>query len=295
MASLGRRLTNIADLLTTKGGLIAGNGTSWAALPVGTDTQLLEEGPLETLGLKWVDAPVSAAYAAAVIADSPVFYWKMNEASGAPQDSSGNGNHAILLAANWNYQVAGPIAEEGQYAMEATHTASLMYITHTGLFTSAGPASFEIWAKNTLGQRTASTNIFGCLSQAGPAANQHWELLTHNVGLNSYIYVGIRDGAGTFRTALGTTTPINDGAWHHIVGTIGSVGGLRLYMDGALEASSAGGTNTIRANTSVAYTVNNLQSGTAVRAWVEPVAHAAFYDSELTAAQVAAHYAAAGV
>ena len=33
-------------------------------------------------------------YSSEVMADAPVVYYKLDETSGSPQDSSGNGNHA---------------------------------------------------------------------------------------------------------------------------------------------------------------------------------------------------------
>lgn len=51
---------------------------------------------------------------------------------------------------------------------------------------------------------------------------------------------------GNSRTAVSSTSAINDGVWHHVVATR-TAGATRLYVDGALAAS--GGTNTTSSTT----------------------------------------------
>ena len=50
--------------------------------------------------------PASDPYADAVIALSPYYYYKLNEASGAPQDSSGNSRHASISNGALTYKQA---------------------------------------------------------------------------------------------------------------------------------------------------------------------------------------------
>jgi hypothetical protein len=85
----------------------------------------------------------------------------------------------------------------------------------------------------------------------------------------------------------------NDGAWHYVVATEGS-DGMNLYVDGQVV-----GTNTT--NQSQNYTGYWRVGGEDLRYWpYQPssdylagtVADAAFYNSELTASQVLAHYQA---
>jgi hypothetical protein len=63
---------------------------------------------------------------ATILAMSPWGYWKMDDASGAPQDSSGNGRHAAISAGSVTYQ---------EPALTAKSTASIKLNTHTTCIT----------------------------------------------------------------------------------------------------------------------------------------------------------------
>ena len=58
---LDDELTDIALLAPTKGRLIAGNGSAWVDLGVGTNDQILTADSAETVGVKWA-APVIKTY-----------------------------------------------------------------------------------------------------------------------------------------------------------------------------------------------------------------------------------------
>jgi hypothetical protein len=89
----------------------------------------------------------------------------------------------------------------------------------------------------------------------------------------------------------------DDGAWHHVVATLSSAG-MRLYIDGVLEASN---------NRDTAYHYDPYGSdgfwrvggdtttgmtGVADATLVSSIDNAAVYSTALSATQVAAHYAA---
>lgn len=95
------------------------------------------------------------------------------------------------------------------------------------------------------------------------------------------------------RVTLQSPASYNDGAWHYVVATQGP-DGMKLYVDGELVASNS----TSQAASYVGYWRVGADN---VGAWPNPptsnyfggaVSDVAFYNTELSAAQVRAHYQA---
>jgi hypothetical protein len=100
---------------------------------------------------------------------------------------------------------------------------------------------------------------------------------------------------GGVKTTIRSTAAYNDAGWHHVVASLGA-GGMQLWVDGALVASNAGVT-TAQAIATGYY----RWGGTNLTGWAnEPasdrlvgsVDEVAQYGVQLTANQVARHYAA---
>lgn len=94
------------------------------------------------------------------------------------------------------------------------------------------------------------------------------------------------DFGGGELSITGTTT-VNDGNWHHIVGTAQSGGSFYLYIDGVEDAITATARKSTTANRSIGVGANiavptQFLNGT--------VAAPAFYTSYLTSTQVLSHY-----
>src|SRR5687767_12728243 len=85
------------------------------------------------------------AYADVVLADSPVGYWKLNEASGLPQDSSGNGLHVTVVTGTPIYGVSGPIS--GDTAMEFDGSTEGLSIPDNNLLDLGNIVSLEAWVQ----------------------------------------------------------------------------------------------------------------------------------------------------
>lgn len=98
----------------------------------------------------------------------------------------------------------------------------------TGLSTASG--SLEIWFKTSAG-----------VVQALIGNNN---LTTHRDGVALYLNAAGRPvmevASAAAVTTLTGTTPLNDNAWHHVVGTFDGTT-LRLYVDGIFDASVAQG------------------------------------------------------
>ncbi|MFY0625047.1 MAG: T9SS type A sorting domain-containing protein [Reichenbachiella sp.] len=65
-----------------------------------------------------------------------------------------------------------------------------------------------------------------------------------------FVQISGRDGSGAARGSGFSTTSVNDGDWHYIVGTVNVTSGdWKVYVDGELENSTNNGTGTTLANT----------------------------------------------
>lgn len=222
-------------------------------------------------------------YAAQVLADGAVNYVTFDDATGtvALDDAAGRGTvaHGTLTLG-----VSGAVG--GRTAARFTGSSS-SWASVSNTYLSSDTLSVEMWVKTTSTKGGAVLG-FGQKASGSSARGDR----TVYVGSNGRLYVGVY---GTSARTLGTTTAVNDGAWHHVVATLGQ-GGLSLYVDGTLvgtDTSVTWGRATagywrIGGDVTSGWTsapTSNYLAGT--------IDEVAVYDTVLTAQQVAAHRAAA--
>lgn len=207
----------------------------------------------------------AAAYDAAVLADTPRGYWKLDEPSGNFADSSGNG-------------------------LTMTASGSLTY-SQSGPFTGAGAVLFAAGATGTRSQVSALADNITMEAWVYPTsrATYHSILSNENGGLNGYDYVldvngrvnVVVQGTGV-EGPTGTAIPNN--AWTYLC-IRRSANFWTSYIAGALDG-----------------TMGNLPPGPpsggqtqiGTSTWVGRLSRVAFYESVLTPARMLAHYHAAG-
>jgi hypothetical protein len=173
--------------------------------------------------------------------------------------------------------------------------------------TTSNPQTFslEAWFR-TSSAKAVKVIGFGVSQFNASESTYDRHVYVDNLGRVVFgVYIG---GYSTISSPSGTD--YSDGNWHHVVATYkgGSGGtGAKLYLDGALVASNSGFTNA--ENTTGYWKVGcgNLtgwpnaagtslvQTGTSANAsgwFTGQIQYAAVFTTELTATQVAAHYAA---
>jgi len=174
-------------------------------------------------------AGTSTAYAADVAGQGASNYWRLGEASGTTGvDSVGTSN----LTEQAGVGHGAPGAVRG-----SSDTASTFDGSTTGNAYSqtqvAAPTTFseEIWFKTT---STTGGKLLGFgRAQTGASSNYDKHLYMDNAG---HVLFGVYAG----RTAtVSTTATLNDGQWHQAVGTLSSVNGISLFVDGALVATDS--------------------------------------------------------
>ena len=217
-------------------------------------------------------------YPQAVLADSPAGYWRLQETSGTTAaDSSGNGNPGT-------YTGGYTLGESGPFGSEkgALFDGSTGYVTvpSAAILQLTSPFTLEMWAKvYSLSQVDTYT-----LDKDNDYA------LIYGYAADSYAFYSQAVGAPSDTATL---IPIADANWHYVAMTYDGAT-MVGYLDGASKVSVAAtfacGKTTdplTIAVTSNAGVRNGYYHGT--------VAEVAVYPTALSAARVAAHYAASGL
>ena len=97
-------------------------------------------------------------------------------------------------------------------------------------------------------------------------------------------------GTGATDTTIQGTTSLNDGVWRYIVATRNkTTGAISLYVNGTLEASGTGNTNSLNAATYIY--IGSSNGGVGTNGSINGnVALAQIYNKVLTAAEVLQNY-----
>lgn len=208
-----------------------------------------------------------AQYVAAVLASSPRAYWQMQEASGNPQDSSGNALHMTSISAGADYREPGPI---GAFAIRFTGGEGVSRAT---ISTVVNNFTLEQWVQ----VQVVTGNDMGLCANGNLGANG-WGVLIDTTRKFQYLAGGVALGANS---ALALTLS----AWHHVA-VVRRAGTWEYYVDGTVDTANAGTTapNAPSGGTTAANGGSSLQAA---------YAHYAVYETALSAAAIAAHFAAA--
>lgn len=171
-------------------------------------------------------APLSL-YAQTVLSDAPANYWRMDDTSNVLSSWTA-GTAGVSPGANRG--VAGAVPDDPSTAMTFSGSSS-SYARSGATELATDTLSVEAWFRTTT---TTGGKIVGMGTGASGSSSSH----------DRHVWMA-DDGTVSFgvypQTTKVVTSPgaYNDGAWHHVVATLG-VSGQRLYLDGALVAHEAG-------------------------------------------------------
>ncbi|MEH6781597.1 MAG: PKD domain-containing protein [Rhodoglobus sp.] len=187
-----------------------------------TATQVQNHFELSGRSLSGPPAP-SDTYGAAVYEASPQLYWRLGEASGAVVNDSGlqglNGNLSGTYARNVTGALGGSTNSATNFTQGLASTSNSLPNPST--------YSSEVWFRTT--SNTGGKLVEFGSSATGTASSYGDHVIMRNDGTLLF---------GTGGSTVSSTASYNDGNWHQAVATQGSTG-LRLYVDGAVVASSA--------------------------------------------------------
>lgn len=220
------------------------------------------------------------AYGAAVYNNSPDFFWRLDETSGAvAADSSFYGQNSGVYGRTVQLSQPGIVgASVGLRGSQNSTVGEAQPVS--------SPASFstEAWFKTN---STSGGKLVGFEdTQTGNGSNYDKQTYMTNDG--SLIFGIYNGGFDTVQSASG----FNDNKWHHVVSTQGGTG-MKMYIDGTLVGSNPASTNQ-------SYSGYWRIGGGNLGGWPSQpsnmyftgqVDEAAVYSSALSQSDVAAHYA----
>jgi hypothetical protein len=181
-------------------------------------------------------APTNDAYAKAVLADSPVAYYRLDEAAGPTLcDASPNHNQGTFAASGVTHGRPGALHSTSDTAIRANGTAQVA--TSSTEIAISGSAGFTLegWFQTTTKQDQMVVDV----GQAGPqslAGIGPWSNLVSSTfavtpGTGDYICFDTYDGAFEFdASAVGIN--VFDGKWHYTAVSYSGAGGVAtVYLD----------------------------------------------------------------
>ncbi len=228
-----------------------------------------------------------SAYVKAVYASQPTNYWRLGEPSGVALSADRVGFMPSTAQAGVTRGLPGAISGDND-------TSSAFSGTNTGWQTTLvqhSPPdvfSIEAWFNTT---SVTGGRILGWSNRSDRNSQKHdRQLYLDNLGR---IHFGARPT--NQRLVASSTSAYNDGAWHHVVGTLSNEG-LKLYVDGAQVGANP---DVVTAeHLSLGYwriggdTVNGWPSAPLSGFFTGRIDEVAVYKHALTAPEIAAHYAA---
>jgi hypothetical protein len=295
----------------TNGGVVSGatNSVYNASLPPGSYTigcavsNAYGAGspPVVTASLTVVPVPTDT-YAATILKDGPVAFWRLDEPLNSTTAFDYVGGHdatynnvingwtgfSLISIPSETSSVFGTNGITDSEAVENDNTANgIPWIDFT---TQGANAEFsvELWTQ-------APPQTGGDLLCKGYPNNTQFAMDTD--GSSDLFRFVVHNAAGTIETVNTPTSP--DGKWHHLVGVCDEAGGsLYLYEDGVRQSTGSitpgtGILSLANASYPVVIGAQAAQGGASYTgATNNPMSQLAIYAYALTSNQVAAHYAA---
>lgn len=219
-------------------------------------------------------------YKAAVLADSPLCYLRLGDASGTTAaDASGN-SHTGTYTASPALGATSLLASDPDTAVTFNGSSQFVSISNTSHWADQTTYTVECWFKTT----TTTVSML-CAQYDGTNATDVWQLaILANGGLQFTTFLS---GAGTnYNTS---TTGYNDGARHHVVVTMDGTT-VKILVDNVQRFSGSVASHT--ASNGVGLYLAERNFATPAR-FAGTLDEFAFYSGALSSARVAAHFAAA--
>ena len=180
-------------------------------------------------------AAAGSGYRSTVLADSPDLYWRLDETDFllGTADTGPHHEPGVAVGRNAGYAEVAGAMRAGQVPTTAVHFTGLAGAWNPVAENDPELFTEECWFRTTT--RTGGKILsFGDSDSGNSAGNDRQIYMSDDGTLTFGVWTG---GADT----ISTTSAYNDGAWHHVVGSLGP-GGLKLYVDGDLQGAHPGST-----------------------------------------------------
>ena len=153
-----------------------------------------------------------------------VYHLSENAANTTVSDSTANANTGANSANTSTKTTAGQIANALTYASTSSDTTT---IADSASLRITGAVSFEGWIQTT---STNATNLWRSYQNSSPYSGYGIGYSIGGAGKMSY-------WSSAHGSWVISNTAVNDGAWHHVVVTVSSSGGVSFYRDGVADGT----------------------------------------------------------
>ncbi|WP_053203293.1 LamG-like jellyroll fold domain-containing protein [Jiangella muralis] len=214
-------------------------------------------------------------YAAQVMADQPVGYWRLGESSGTvAQDASGTSNNGTYTGA---VMPGHPGGLAGDPDTAAQFMGGYVSVPDSESLSPTGQFTLEAWVNldDVCGQ-------YGLVEKYdAPAFNGYLLRVTPGGRLSAFTL----GGDGQLASVTGQSVVMPD-EWHHVVAVYDGTS-LSVYLDGELDGSVATTFDPVDGMTDLKLGARGDDAGARLRGVLDEVA---VYDHALTAERVQQHY-----
>jgi hypothetical protein len=227
---------------------------------------------------------VTPGYRTSVLADAPSVYYRLDDAGASMADGSGNGEAASYsTSGNVTEGVTGALKSDPDAAVTSSGGPNAIGTLASASFLPVGNAArtIEAWYRSTDTQRHAVVG-YGNSGQSnafGMAATPN--LLVLDVYL------------GTMEFTTGKKS-LDDGKWHYLVVTWDGTNGAAYADDKALKLQTSNVVKPLHTSSPSTLYVGGWLDVVLNQKLVGSLDEVAIYPAALTAAEVTAHYHAAG-
>lgn len=228
-----------------------------------------------------------STYSDAVLADTPVGYWRLGEASGNAADSSGNNITLQPYANSPTYGEAGALAGDADTCIktgrDATPVSRSLYCEDNNtLDFGTGDFTIEFWLKIPSSIATDGHKTLCCKGSIG-GRNEYRFGLDSSRRLNALV----ADDAGYTEGYVSSALAYD--VWHHCVCTYDRDGNATGYVNGESAGTKAISARSGTVSNDQRFRIGYVTSGTDVMVWMDEVA---VYSGLLSPTRIAAHYTA---
>jgi RHS repeat-associated protein len=236
-------------------------------------------GPAGTSPLTTITAGSNPAYAATVLADGPVAYYRLDDSSGTAAADSSGGGQTGGYSGTYTLAQAGGLLNDGDKAVALSNSNGLVTAPDAFMPTGNNARTIEAWVKTT------STSTQGV---AGYGANSTRALF--DLRLSATNQVGVVSGSDDHYFTAGYS--ITNGVWHQVAATYDGTT-LIVYVDGQSigQTTFAGSLGTQSNGSGLVIGRDSWASADWLTGNVDDVS---VYAKTLTSSQIANHWAAAG-
>jgi hypothetical protein len=222
----------------------------------------------------------TSAYRAAVLADSPLGYWRLGDSDSSTTcaDETGHG-HAGSIIGGVILGVAGALESDANTAASFDGTTASIDLGSSFAFAGSSAYSWEVWVKPAILDATDRAFMTAMMLDGVGAPSTGTYMLAYASSGNTFGFERY-DGGSTVNAI--ETTGLSVGAWTYVVATTDASGDSIVYMNGtAVLSATAHGTIE-------GYAMDTVLGGY----FKGDLDEVAIYDHVLTAGAVLAHWQA---